>query len=78
MNPFPFSLRAVFRGRAAGGFMKFARKMAGICKIDAINASETSTSALISNAVISPITASVTIGSPQNAIAIHAQSNGNG
>ena len=32
MKLFPFSLRAVFRGRAAGGFIKFARKMAGICK----------------------------------------------
>lgn len=43
---------------------------------DAIRASETSTSALISNSVTSPMTASRMIGIPHRMIATHAGSNG--
>ena len=43
---------------------------------DAIRASKTSTSALISNSVTSPMTASRMIGIPQRMIATHAGSNG--
>ena len=45
---------------------------------EAISASDTSTSALMSKAVIRPMIASITIGIPQRIIAIHAASNGNG
>ena len=45
---------------------------------DAIKAMDTRTSALISKAVTSPITASRTIGIPQKMIAIHAASKGSG
>lgn len=45
---------------------------------DAISASDTSTSALISNTVTSPTTASSTIGTPHSTTAIHARSNGSG
>ena len=44
---------------------------------DAISANETSTSALISNSVTRPITASRIIGIPQKMIATHAGSTGN-
>lgn len=45
---------------------------------DAISASDTSTSALMSNAVTSPITASGTIGTPHSTTAIHARPKGSG
>ena len=45
---------------------------------EAINARETRTSAFISNAVMSPIMASMTIGTPQSIMAIHAASKGRG
>ena len=44
---------------------------------EAIRARETSTSALMSNAVTSPMSASSMIGRPHSTIAIHAISNGN-
>lgn len=47
-------------------------------QIDAMSAMETSTSAFMSNAVTSPITASGTMGRPHRIIALHAMSNGNG
>ena len=46
--------------------------------MDAISAMETSTSALMSNAVTSQMIASRMMGIPQSKIAIHAKSNGNG
>ena len=49
-----------------------------LIQTDAINAIDTKTSALISNAVISPIIASNTIGTPHKIIATHAISNGSG
>ena len=45
---------------------------------DAISASETSTSALMSNAVTRPMTASKMMGMPQRMIAAHEASNGRG
>ena len=45
---------------------------------DAISASETSTSALMSNAVARPMTASKMMGMPQRMIAAHEASNGKG
>ena len=45
---------------------------------DAMRARETSTSALMSKAVISPMTASMMIGMPQRMIAIQAASKGSG
>lgn len=45
---------------------------------DAISASETSTSALMSNAVTRPMTASKMMGMPQRMIAAHEASNGKG
>lgn len=45
---------------------------------DAISASETSTSALMSNAVTRPMTASKMMGMPQRMIAAHEVSNGKG
>ncbi len=45
---------------------------------DAISASETSTSALMSNAVTRPMTASKMMGMPQRMIATHEASNGRG
>lgn len=42
---------------------------------DATSARDTNTSALISNAVTSPMTASSTIGTPHRTIATHAGSN---
>ena len=47
-------------------------------QIEAIRARETSTSALISKAVTSPMTASKIIGTPQRMMAAHAISKGNG
>ena len=45
---------------------------------DAISASETSTFALMSNAVTRPMTASKMMGMPQRMIAAHEASNGKG
>ena len=45
--------------------------------IAAISASDTKTSALISNSVVSPIIASIIIGKPQRTIAIQAMLKGN-
>ena len=45
---------------------------------DAISVSETSTSALMSNAVTRPMTASKMMGMPQRMIAAHEASNGKG
>ena len=45
---------------------------------EAISASDTSTSALMSKEVTSPMTASRTIGSPHSTIATHAMSKGKG
>ena len=45
---------------------------------DAISASETSTSALMSKAVTRPMTASRMIGRPHSTMAIHAMSKGSG
>ena len=45
---------------------------------DAIRARDTSTSALMSKAVTSPMTASRMMGMPQRIMAIHAISNGKG
>ena len=45
---------------------------------EAMSARETSTSALMSKAVISPMTASKTMGRPHSTMAIHAISKGSG
>lgn len=74
-----FGNRKLFKQRAQlHDKSDFAGGKISPMQIDAIRARETSTSALISNAVINPITASRMMGMPHRMMAIHAISNGKG